>query len=106
MKSLEFQGISENGTMATGTMGWYEQPDEIFGIRKRLLPIVLESGQTADLPMIGIGLITRTKDLQIWLTDFDGKRYYISQSDIEMMKRDSEKFLREKESKQSKEKGI
>jgi hypothetical protein len=95
LKSLEYQGIAENGMETTGSMGWYEQPDELFGIRNRLLPIVLESGQTADLPMIEIGVLKGIKNLRIWLTDFDGKRYYIAENDIEKMRRDVERFLRE-----------
>lgn len=51
LKSLEYEGIAENGLETTGCMGWYEQPEELFGIRRRLLPVVLESGQTADLPI-------------------------------------------------------
>jgi hypothetical protein len=71
---LEYQGVAENGLETTGCMGWYEQPEELFGIRNRLLPIVPESGQTADLPMVEIGVITRIKNLKIWLTDFGNHR--------------------------------
>jgi hypothetical protein len=95
LKSLEYKGISENGLETTGCMGWYEQPDELFGIRNRLLPIVLESGQTADLPMIEIGILKRIKNLRIWLNDFDGKPYYIAKNDIEKMRRDIDKFLQD-----------
>jgi hypothetical protein len=95
LKSLEYKGISENGLETTGSMGWYEQPDEMFGIRNRILPTVLESGQTADLPMIEIGVLKRIKNLQIWLTDFDGKLYYIAENDIEKMRRNIDKFLQE-----------
>jgi hypothetical protein len=98
LKSLEYSGVTENGLQGTGSMGWYEQPDELFGIRKRLLPVVLESGQTADLPMIGIGVITRNTDLKIWLTDFDGRRYYLAEDDITEVRRDIEKFLVERKS--------
>ena len=93
LKSLEYEGIAENGIKAKGSMGWYEQPDELYGIRNRLLPCVLESGQTADLPMVQIGVIMRIKDLKIWLTDFNERRYYIAERDISDVRRDVEKFL-------------
>jgi len=96
VKSLEYQGVAENGIETTGSMGWYEQPEELYGIRKRLLPAVLESGQTADLPMVEIGLITRIKNLRIWLTDFDGRRHYLAESDIDRVKHDVERFLLER----------
>lgn len=96
LKSLEYQGVAENGGETTGCMGWYEQPEELFGIRNRLLPIVLESGQTTDLPMVEIGVITRIKNLKIWLTDFDGRRHYIAESDINEVRHDVEKFLFER----------
>jgi hypothetical protein len=95
LKSLDYQGVAENGLETTGCMGWYEQPEELLGIRNRLLPIVLESGQTADLPMVQIGVITWTKDLKIWLTDFDGRRYYLDEADIANVRRDVDKFLLE-----------
>ncbi len=93
LRSLEYKGIAENGLEATGCMGWYEQPEELFGIRNRLLPIVLESGQTADLPMIQIGVITRNKNLKIWLTDFDHQCHYLDEDDIKKVKVEVEKFL-------------
>ncbi len=95
LKSLDYQGVTENGLQTTGCMGWYEQPEELFGIRNRLLPIVLESGKTADLPMVQIGVITRIKDLKIWLTDFDGRRYYLAEADLAKVRRDVDKFLLE-----------
>ena len=93
LKSLEYEGISENGMKTQGGMGWYEQPEELYGIRNRLLPCVLESGQTADLPMIEIGVITRVRDLKIWLTDFDNRRFYIEDRDIDKVRHDAEKYL-------------
>lgn len=96
LKSLEYQGIAENEIETTGCMGWYEQPEALFGIRNRLLPIVLESGQTADLPMVQIGVITRIKNLKIWLTDFDGHRHYLAENDINKVRHDVEKFLLER----------
>jgi hypothetical protein len=96
LKSLNYEGISENGLPTTGCTGWYEQPEELFGIRNRLLPIVLESGRTADLPLIHIGVITRTKNLKIWLTDFDGRRHYLADSDIDKVRREIEEFLQER----------
>ena len=96
LKSLEYQGIAENGTETSGGMGWYEQPEELFGVRNRLLPIVLESGQTADLPMVEIGVITRIKNLKIWLTDFNGHRHYLADKDINKVRHDVEKFLIER----------
>lgn len=95
LKSLEYEGVAENGIETTGCMGWYEQPEELFGIRKRLLPLVLEGGQTADLPMVQIGVITRVKNLKIWLTDFTDRRYYIDERDINKVRHDVEKFLLE-----------
>jgi hypothetical protein len=62
IKSLEYEGITQNGQKVTGSMGWYEQPEELYGIRNRLLPVALESGQTADLPMVEIGILTRIKN--------------------------------------------
>lgn len=96
LKSLEYDGIAENGLETTGCMGWYEQPEELFGIRNRLLPLVLESGQTADLPIIQIGVISRVKNLRIWLTDFSNRRHYIDEHDISKVRRDVEKFLLER----------
>lgn len=93
LKSLEYEGISENGLKTQGTMGWYEQPEELYGIRRRLLPCVLESGQTADLPMVQIGVISRIRDLKIWLTDFTNRRFYIESRDIENVRREVEKYL-------------
>lgn len=95
LKSLYYQGIAENGLETTGCLGWYEQPEELFGIRNRLLPLVLESGKTADLPMVEIGVLTRIKNLKIWLTDFDGRRHYLAENDITNVKNDVEKFLLE-----------
>lgn len=96
LKSLEYQGTAENGLETSGSMGWYEQPEELYGIRNRLLPIVLESGQMADLPMVEIGVLTRINNLKIWLTDFDDRRYYIAENDISKVRRDIEKFLQER----------
>lgn len=93
IKSLEYEGVGENGLSTRGGMGWYEQPEEAYGIRKRLLPVVLEPGQTADLPMIYISVITRVKDVKIWLTDFEDRRFYIEQPDIDHVRRDIEKYL-------------
>jgi hypothetical protein len=56
---------------------------------------VLESGQTADLPFVEIGVITRIKNLKIWLTAFDDRRYYMAENDIVKVRRDVEKFLLE-----------
>jgi hypothetical protein len=106
LKSLEYSGLSENGLNTTGSMGWYEQPDEVYGIRKRLLPIVLESGQTADLPMIHIGVITRTKNLKIWFTDFDDKRHYLEERDIEKVRRDIEKYTQEASNQQNRKRVV
>lgn len=96
LKSLEYEGIAENGLETKGSMGWYEQPEEAYGIRNRLMPVVLESGQTADLPMIQIGVITRNKNLRIWLTDFNDRQYYLEQRDIDKVKGDIEKFMSDK----------
>lgn len=96
LKSLEYDGVTENGVETRGSMGWYEQPEEAYGIRNRLLPVVLESGQTADLPMIQIGVVTRTKALRIWFTDFNDRRYYLEQRDIDKVKRDIEKSIAQK----------
>jgi len=93
LKSLEYEGVSENGMKTQGGMGWYEQPEELYGIRNRLLPCVLESGQTADLPMVEIGVITRVRELKIWLTDFYNRRFYIEERDIAKVRRDVEKHL-------------
>lgn len=100
IKSLNYEGIAENDLATRGSMGWYEQPEEAYGIRKRLLPCVLEPGQTADLPMIYIGVITKVKNLKIWLTDFDERRFYIEQRDIEKVRHDIEKYF-EQSKKQS-----
>ena len=98
LKSLEYEGMAENGVKTSGSMGWYEQPEELYGIRNRLLPIVLESGQTADLPMIEIGILTRARDLKVWLTDFNERRYYISDNDIKNANYEIGLFLGQKNS--------
>jgi hypothetical protein len=95
LKSLEYDGLAENGLKTSGAMGWYEQPEELFGIRNRLLPRILESGHTADLPMVEVGVITRIRNLRIWLTDFDDRRYYVAERDIDSVRRDVEKYLAE-----------
>src|SRR5918993_4607265 len=33
VKSLEYEGISENGLETQGGTDWYEQPEELYGIR-------------------------------------------------------------------------
>ena len=101
VKSLEYEGISENGLETQGGTDWYEQPEELYGIRNRLLPRVLDSGETADLPMIQIGVLTRVRALKIWLTDFNDFRYYIDDRDIAKVRGDVEKYLEE-----SKDKGV
>jgi hypothetical protein len=93
LKSLKYSGVAENGFPVNGSTGWYEQPEEAFGIRRRLLPAVLESGQTVDLPLVEIGVITRQTDLKMWLTDFGGRRYYVPEGDIQQMRVDGEKYL-------------
>ena len=93
LKSIEYEGIAETGLQTKGGFGWYEQPEERYGIRNRLLPRVLESGQTADLPMVHIGVISQVRDLKIWLTDFNDHRYYIDDNDIARVRRDVEKYL-------------
>ena len=102
LKSLEYEGLTENGQRTSGGMGWYEQPEELFGIRNRLLPLVLESGQTADLPMVEIGVLIHVKDLKIWFTDFEEKRYYIVANDIAKVRRDVDKHLEERRTKATK----
>lgn len=98
LKSLHYSGVAENGCETKGCMGWYEQPDEAYGIRNRLLPLILESGQTADLPMISIGVITRTSQLKIWFIDFEDNKIFIEKQDIESVKRDIEKYQNEQPS--------
>lgn len=95
LKSLEYEGVTESGLPTQGSMGWYEQPEELYGIRNRLLPKILESGETADLPMIEIGVITRINNLRIWLTDFNDRRYYLADKDIAEAKRKVEEYLAE-----------
>lgn len=99
LKSLAYEGVTENGLKTGGFMGWYEQPEELYGIRNRLLPCVLESGQTTDLPMVQIGVITRTRGLKIWLTDFSDRKFYIEDRDIDKVRRDIERYLAEGETK-------
>ncbi|MCP5008104.1 MAG: hypothetical protein GY941_29830 [Planctomycetes bacterium] len=95
LKSLHYSGVAENGCETSGCMGWYEQPDEAYGIRNRLLPLILESGQTADLPMISIGIITRNKQLRIWFIDFDDKKIFLEKKDIQSVMRDIEEYQKE-----------
>ena len=95
LKGLYYSGVAENGCETSGCMGWYEQPDEAYGIRNRLLPLILESGQTADLPMINIGVITETNNLKIWFTDFDDNNIFLEEKDILSVKRHIEKYLNE-----------
>ena len=94
LKSLEYQGISKtNGLKTTGVCGWYEQPEELFGIRNRLLPRVLASGETADFPMLEIGVLTGTQELRVWLTDFQDRRYHLDDRDIERMRHEVQRFM-------------
>ena len=94
LKSLEYQGISKtNGLMTSGMCGWYEQPEELFGIRNRLLPRVLASGETADFPMLEIGVLIDVQELKVWLTDFNDRRYYLADLDIENMRHELRRFL-------------
>jgi hypothetical protein len=93
LKSLEYQGISRtNGLKTTGACGWYEQPEELFGIRNRLLPRVLASGETADFPMLEIGVLVDVQQLKVWLTDFKDRRYYLADRDIERMRHEVQRF--------------
>lgn len=94
LKSLEYQGISTtNGLKTNGICGWYEQPEELFGIRNRLLPRVLASGETADFPMLEIDVLTDVRDVKIWLTDFNDRRYYIADHDVDKMRHEVRKFI-------------
>ena len=83
-KGLEYEGFS-NGMRTTGSMGWYEQPEELFGIHNRLLPLVLESGQTADLPMVELGYL-RIDGVRIWLTDFDDHKHYLTERELNQLR--------------------
>jgi hypothetical protein len=94
LKSLEYQGISKvDGLKTTGNCGWYEQPDELFGIRNRLLPRVLASGETADFPMLEIGVLINVQQLKVWLTDFKDRRYYLADRDIEKIRRAAQNYM-------------
>ena len=97
LKSLHYSGVAENGCETSGCVGWYEQPDEAYGIRNRLLPLILESGQTADLPMIYTSVITKTKQLRIWFMDFDGNKIFLEKKDIQSVMRDIEKYQNEQQ---------
>lgn len=86
-KGLHYTGISNHGSKCTGTPGWYEEPEAAYGIMKRLLPVVLESGQTVDLPMLTTSVFKNNKDLRIWLEDFDNNKRYIPDSEVSDMQK-------------------
>ncbi len=89
IRSVEYEGIAKtNSLKIAGTCGWYEQPEELYGIRKRLLPRVLASGEVADFPMLEIGIFTGIQELKIWLTDFTGRRYYLGDGNVQRARRD------------------
>ncbi len=96
IKGIEYSGYTRKGIKTEGSPGWYEQPEEAYGIRKRLLPIVLESGETKDLPMLSPAIFENTDKLKIKLFDFDDKEYFIEQCDIEKINREIEKRKIEK----------
>ncbi|MGN7437673.1 MAG: hypothetical protein ACTHOO_03440 [Alcanivorax sp.] len=100
-KSVYFSGIAEHGGQMTGSPGWYEEPEAAYGINNRLLPVVLESGQVADLPLLNTGIFTGNKDLKIWLTDFDDKKHYIKKEQINMAKQQITMFQKDKDQTQS-----
>ena len=54
---------------------------------KRLLPVVLESGQTVDLPLLSAAVFKNIDNLEIWMEDFDDKKFYISGKEIADMQR-------------------
>ena len=91
IKSIEYSGISKNGLKTSGSPGWYEQPEEAYGTRKRLLPIVIESGQTKDLPMFYTGIFENIDKLKIKLIDFDDREYFIDQCDIDKITKEINK---------------
>ena len=92
IKSIEYSGTSKNGCETSGSPGWYEQPEEAYGIRNRLLPVVLESGQTKDLPMFSISVFKHTENLKIKLIGFDDETYFIEQCDIDKIYKEIERF--------------
>ena len=83
IKDIEYSGKSKNGAKITGSPGWFEQPDELSEIRNRILPVLLEPGQTVDLPLLKIAIFKDIKDLKIKLIDFDDKEYLIEQFEID-----------------------
>ncbi len=95
LKDLQYSGTAENNCETSGCMGWYEQPEEAYGIRNRLLPLILKSGETADLPMISIGVITKTNNLKIWFTDFNNNKIFLEEIDIQSVKKDIINYINE-----------
>jgi len=85
IKGIEYSG-SKSGMPSKGSPGWYEEPEARYGIQKRLLPVVLESGQTKDLPILSIGIFSHNDDLKIWLNTFDDEKVFLDESDILKMK--------------------
>jgi hypothetical protein len=82
IKGIEYEGKTKGGVKTSGTPGWYEEPEAAYGVMKRLLPVVLESGQTKDLPIIPTGVFIHIQDLKIWLNTFDNKKIYLKKEDI------------------------
>lgn len=94
IKAIEYSGIS-NGLKTSGSPGWYEQPEEVYGIRNRLLPVILETGQTKDLPMLPVSIFEKIDNLKIKLIDFNDKEYFIEQRDINKIKKKITRFKKE-----------
>ncbi len=86
-KRMHYSGIANPGGKCTGTPGWYEEPEAAYGIMKRLLPVVLESGQTVDLPLLSAAVFKNIDNLEIWMEDFDDKKFYISGKEVADMQR-------------------
>ena len=51
IKSVEYCRAGDTSHASAGSAGWYEEPEAAYGRGKRILPAVLESGQTLDLPL-------------------------------------------------------
>lgn len=94
-KSLEYDGIAENECRVHGNVGWYEEPEAAYGIRNRLLPTIIESSDVKDLPILSLGIFSNTRNLRIWLTDFDDKKYFLEEQTIKEAILDVNKYLEE-----------
>jgi hypothetical protein len=82
IKGVEYS-LTGDPTLGTGgSPGWYEVPEAAYGRGRRLLPTVLEPGETVDLPLFSYEFFDRAEDMKMWLNTFDDKRIYLDEVEI------------------------